>query len=153
MRDGIEPRKSGSGLGFLTEERGPAAEAERSRLLAGGGLWKGNPRASGRRLLWLWPDKARADIRAASLRARSGYRLGPRAVARRADLGLRLTSSSRADLAVAGGAGQRPKKTRPWWIEYPIYVEKSLFCPPSILNRIRFSSLNHKTGYLDSSNF
>ena len=37
MRDGIEPRKSGSGLGFLTEERGPAAEAERSRLLAGGG--------------------------------------------------------------------------------------------------------------------
>ena len=63
--------------------------------------------------LWLWPDKARADIRAASLRARSGYRLGPRAVARRADLGLRLTSSSRADLAVAGGAGQRPKKTQP----------------------------------------
>ena len=37
LRDGIEPRKSGSGLGFLTEERGPAAEAERSRLLAGGG--------------------------------------------------------------------------------------------------------------------
>ena len=57
MRDGIEPRKSGSGLGFLTEERGPAAEAERSRLLAGGGLWKGNPRASGCRLLWLRPDR------------------------------------------------------------------------------------------------
>ena len=116
LRDGIEPRKSGSGLGFLTEERGPAAEAERSRLLAGGGLWKGNPRASGCRLLWLWPDKARADIRAASLRARSGYRLGPRAVEARGSAGrsrAALDQMLRADLRWQEEQASGPRKYGP----------------------------------------
>ena len=40
-----------------------------------------------------------------------------------------------------------------WAAKLKILYRKKSFPPPSTLDRIRFSSLNHKTGYLDSSNF
>ena len=99
--------------------------------------------------------KRSSEPPAASLRGRSGYRLGPRAVARRADPGLRLTSSSRADLRWQEEQASGPRKHGPGGLntQFNLCGKNLFFLSSSTLNWIRFSFLNHKTGYLDSSNF